>query len=333
MARVSRRSLLTGLGAATVAGSAQAKAPSRGAPWGGLAPEHIAEALRARWDRDAARLDSGFQGGATAVDSDDPLPAASRLAARGFGALGAFKALETVPVEEQAHPAVQSLVLDVAEAVGAALIDCRGHLEAFLEAAAAPGGERDAESQLHGAIAELRLGLRGWDLAPHHVRQVDDALGEVQAETDPGRLRRRVQRLLRRFERVEALAAGWLERRYQTDLLEPRDSGARARFEAGLARYAAAGSRLPSWDGVDERRPGLVALGIVVLGVGVLLGCFVVIMGICAIGCGGGIGGVLILLLGIGIVVLAAWGGARWIKKGRGRPELGPVPEPAAAPG
>lgn len=312
-------------GGAAVAGAAVLPSPALAA----ASVTARVQALRERWAahrqdiRDTLFLDRPAGAGA---------PEAPALASLGdgFGALSILKDLEGVPYREQAHPAMQALVLDAAEALGGALRGCRELLEDYL------GGDTadpEREAHLKAALRGIRLGLGDWKTSAGRVRSLEEGLLEIERETTPGALLRRIRRVVARVRRAEGVAARLAEHP-ETGLFEVQDPAIRAEVLAAAPLWAEGEVDPPPTGPAAASEPGrvrnggLVALGAIVLGLGVVVSVFVVLTGLCTIACGS-VWGILILLAGLGVGALAIWGGGKLIRKGAGAaPAEARGPEP-----
>lgn len=267
-------------------------------------------ALRERWAQHRQEVRDTLFDDRPAGEGDRPSVAAL---ADGLGALSILKLLEQVPYEDQVHPAMQRLLTEAAAAVGGALRASREVLEAFVDD---EHDELDRDAHLRAALRALRLGIRDWNAPGERQRQLELGLEALETDPTPGQLLRRARREVTRLRKVEAIAAAWAERADRSGLAEVHDPAVRARLEAGRARWAAADGEDDPGDGAAPVDGGLMAAGILVLGLGSVVGLVVALAGLCVVACGSAIG-VLPFLLGVGIMALSIWGGLRLMKKAR----------------
>ncbi len=289
------------------------------------------DTLRSRWaSQRQDYLDSVFVDRTGAVDN--PLtPYAHRLG-EGLGALSTYKELETMPVEDQMHPAAQTLIRDAAAGVGGMLIASRELLEHFFERAS---GDPHQETHLRAAMRSVRLSLADWPTTGGRQRALEHSLLEVERESAPGALLKSVKRQISRLRRAESLSKELDARWEETGVLQIADPAVLARLEAGRRHWGvsaddqtgpvvsgvSSSAAPPARPGVDpeQRRKGVqeLVLGIVVLGVGASGGAVLVLAGACALACGGGAGAAVVMLAGIAVLGLAVWLGVTFIVKGR----------------
>lgn len=259
--------------------------------------------------------------------------------AGGLAALSSVKDIEQMPIEDQAHPAVQRAIRSAAMSVGAALSRCAELFEVFLSDESA-----DRETHLRAGLRGVRMSVRDWPTTPGRQNMLEQTLNEVDAEGSPGALLRRARKSLARIRKAERVAAELDARGEGLTAFEVRDRATLAQVEAGRARWAAEPD--DGYDGDDVGLPeeptlggGLssgahVALGIVVLAVGCALGGILVLTGLCLTLCQSP-GGAFVLLGGMAILGLSIWGGISLVRTGRQmrREERGEVGEADAPEG
>lgn len=221
----------------------------------------------------------------------------------GLGALGALKAVGLPSVEEQAHPAFQSLLRDVAEAVGRAVVVGADLLDAFL-----PGAGVPEEAALRGEVERMRAGLPSWRVDDTGREQIDTHLrGLLRPEGEGELLRggRRVRDRARKAQRLgeELRASDWSSGMVAGD---PRVGA--AEVAVARARWAAEG------EDVDPERyrmgPQLsyVAMGLLLLGL-VLVEGLVFLVALCSALCSNnGTALVLVIVIGVAIIGLTVYG-------------------------
>jgi hypothetical protein len=254
---------------------------------------------------------------------DGPLHRTAEALAEGVAALSVMKDMELVAPEDQAHPGMQGLLKKTASSVAAACVACRELLDGYLA-----GDDPDRETHLRAAMRGIRLGLRDWDTTVGRQRQLELGLAELEHDSTPGSLTRHVRKAVARMRRIEELAAGIAERREHTGLLDVHDPRVVARVEAGKSRWAGETDDQPELPREHESGgSGKVVLGILLIGAGIVIGGFVVLLGICALACGSAALGVFVMLAGLGIMVLGIWHGVRLVQEGAGG-DMAVAPEP-----
>ncbi|MEL6342382.1 MAG: hypothetical protein AAFV53_04570 [Myxococcota bacterium] len=222
----------------------------------------------------------------------------------GLGGIAIAKALETLPVEDQVHPSVQALLLDVAGAIGAAVVRSGSLLSGYLAS-----DDPARELGLLESIRSVSDGLDDWRTTPDHRARLRRTLGAVLDDTAPGRLERRIRRQHRQSKRLERLS--------QSIWAQWEDTGVMTRTDPILARRVRAGRRkwaVPqSSRSAPRPRDWLIVLGLLVIGAGLAIGGSIVILGICSLSCGDGAA---LLLVGIGVCGVAIGAGVKLIQTG-----------------
>jgi hypothetical protein len=258
------------------------------------------DALRARWAQGTEDLQ-----GTLMLNRESERGSAGQTEAlrRGFAAIEIFKEIERLPVEAQAQRPMQGLFAEVLTAVGHA---SRAAAELARGYAGAVGPDQDPdERHLHGAVGALRIGLRDAKTTYGRQQMLDATLAEVQADKEPGALRAKLRRDLRRFDRAESLAARIAADFNATSVITSEDPALVARVQAAMD---ASEGPPPSEEGNAGDRAAMV-LGILAMGVVMVLGIFVATVLACVFSCAGGSGaGIPLLLLGICIAWLGHWG-------------------------
>ncbi len=175
-------------------------------------------------------------------------------------------------------------------------------------------GEREDPDEIHlrGALVALRHGVREWSTTHGRQRQLEATLTSLVEDDQPGALRRRVRRELRRLEKAIRLAKDIAEDPERSSVLETANPAVRAAAERGRARHANADGGLvgdlPESEGQRILLQTLRVLGMLTLGVLTMGGVLVAFLGFgCAFECGEA-GGLLIGLLGMAIIGLSVWG-------------------------
>jgi hypothetical protein len=239
--------------------------------------------------------------------------------AAGFGAVSTIKDIQELPPEEQAHPEIQRLIGDSATAVGASNFHTRELLEAFLAS-----DDPNRENHLRAAVRGVRLSLPEWPTREGRKNLMVGPLLELERETRPGALVRRVERLVGRLKKVERVTAE-LEARDEPALLVT-DPEVAARAEAGRQRWAdelgdavADDAAEAAVDELPEERPKpkkrtLKLAGILILSIGCSIGGILVLTGLCVVACGAP-AGIIVMLLGVAIVGVSLWMGLSLLKK------------------
>lgn len=258
-----------------------------------------------------------------------------------LGAFGTLKEVEHIPVEDQPHPAVQAFIQEASAAIGHGAVTCRAWIESFL-------ADEDPEKDLHlqAAILSVHRSLQSWSLAGQRHRGVELTLEDLGRDAGPERLRARLRKEAQRIRRAERLMEQFSQAAPSSSgLLEITDREVQAKVLAGKARWsqeteeteATAGAAaaeelpLPGEERPDRQNdPGKIFLGVLLIGIGLVAGVFVMFLGVCIGACGQtAVGGIVVFLLGIALIVLAVWGGIRLIQQGSGR---GPYPVGEAGP-
>jgi hypothetical protein len=316
-----RRTFLQG--AAVGAALVPALTPGTAAASLGEGSARIHEQLRVfRGREDAIRreyLDSVYDDRPAAADRE-VRPHIHALAG-GLAALSSVKDIEQMPIEDQVHPAVQRAIRAAATSVGAAIARCGDLFEVFLS-----DESPERETHLRAGLRGVRMSVRDWPTTTGRQNMLEQTLGEVEAETNPGALLRRARKSLARIRKAERVAAELDARGEGTAVFEVRDAETLARVDAGRARWAGEPD-----DGYDDggielpEEPTLggglssgmhLALGIVILAVGCAVGGILVLAGLCLTLCQSP-GGVFVLLGGMAILGLSIWGGITLIRRGR----------------
>ncbi|MES2638676.1 MAG: hypothetical protein V4850_04320 [Myxococcota bacterium] len=259
-------------------------------------------------------LDSVYDDRPAAADRD--VKPHIHALADGLAALSTVKDIELMPIEDQVHPGVQHAIRNAAAAVGFATVRCRELLEVFLT-----DDSPERETHLRAGLRGVRMSVRDWPTTRGRRHTLEQTLAEVETETDSGALLRRARRSVARIRKAERLAAE-LEARGEV-AVEIRDREVLRQIEVGRARWetepAEGEVEYPEDQGGGMTRGTAIALGIVILAVGCVIGGILVLVGTCVLLCGSP-GGVFVLLAGMAILGLSIWGGVTLIRKGRSMP-------------
>ena len=311
-----RRTFIGGLAVGTVA----TLMPDRAA-----AADLIAE--RVRWlradmdDRMRRFLSSTFP---ELAPEGTALRAGQEALGAALGAFGTLKEVEHIPVEDQPHPAVQAFIQEASAAIGHGAVTCRAWIESFL-------ADEDPEKDLHlqAAILSVHRSLQSWSLAGQRHRGVELTLEDLGQDAGPERLRARLRKEAQRLRRAERLMEEMSQAAPSSSgLLEITDREVQAKVLAGKTRWSEAGGPdraeelpLPGEAGSDGRGdPGKIFLGVLLIGIGLVAGVFVMFLGVCVVACGSSpVAGIVVFLLGIALIVLAVWRGILLIQQGDGR--------------
>ncbi len=277
--------------------SAGAVLPRAAAAGLGSIPDRVAT-MRQEWaDLEQSYLNTLFY--EQVRPAGPQLSTAARAMGSGLGAMKVFKDVEGLDVEDQAHPAMQALILEVADAVGGAIETSRVLLEGHFSG---HGATDDGEANLTSALQATRYTVRDWRCTVGHQKRLEDAL--LDLETRPaGQLRRQARRDARDVARMERLAMSLAQAGPTTGLLTGTDPRILQRVASG------ARPRIPIASLQPRTILGLLALGLAFYG-----GVVLTIVGICAVSCGGGVGA---LLMGLGIMGLSVWAAVKLIQRDR----------------
>lgn len=255
--------------------------------------------LRCERDAFARRTLARFDAGA---------PPASLDFARGVGALAAVDRLSRVPRRDQVHPAMQALIGELMTDVGVLL---RGLPSLYDEALiVAPGvGAEHLRQLVHGLAHQLaeddpRANTR--HLAEGGFR---DLLDEITAVGVAPTLERERRRLVRAWSLAEQMAGT------ETAALTSASPQLTNEVEAGEEEWGTSPPRDP-WTALQ-------ILGLIGCGLGMIVGGYMVIVGVACLASCGGMGGLVIAMLGAALA-WASISGIRAIRRrrlglGRGR--------------
>lgn len=249
-----------------------------------------------------AFLDSMYEDRPAAADR--PLHDHIHDMGAGFAAMSTVKDLGELPVGDQAHPAVQALLVEALTAIGAATVRSRELIEAFL-AEEDPGRETHLRAGLRG----VRLSLGDWQTSLGRQAQIEGTLARSEGEP-PGALLRQMRRSAARIRKAEKLAMQLAEAGDDTGILNLTDPEVLAAVEAGRERWGA------ECGGASGQKTWMLVLGFVVMGVGCTLGGFIALVGLCVAACGSP-AGIFALIGGLAIIGLSIWGGLTLVKAGK----------------
>lgn len=270
-----------------------------------------AEGLRKRWAHGAEDMRATFL---MDREGDHPLHREADALRQGFSALEVFKEIENLSIEEQVQSPIQHLLTDIAMAVGRAVLASSALTHAYVEG---EGADQDPdEHHLHGAIGALRIGVRSAKTTYGRQQLLENTLNTFTMDKQPGALRGRLRRMLRRNAKAEALAARIAEDPSSTSVLQITDPVMRDRVQAAQAESE---PPLPApFNGVSYADRSTLILGMLGLGIVMAFGIFLALIGICTVACGESVG-VIVLLIGIALIGLTSWG-VSTIKKHLHRP-------------
>lgn len=158
-----------------------------------------------------------------------------RSLARGLGAFAVVRELGELEPEDQAHPEVQHALRDALQAIGDMGATGVDIVERYPFGDAA---ETEGEEELKVAVRAMRLGVKDWKATVGHQRMVDASLHDLVRDPEPGRLRFRVRRGLRRARRTLELGTAVAEDPSRTGLMAPGDARLREAAERGAERWA-----------------------------------------------------------------------------------------------
>jgi hypothetical protein len=294
-----RRELIAGASLTGLATLSDAHASALSA--GGAMAARAAQ-LRARWEQGAEDLSATLL--VDRPDCGDPtLRTDADTLRRGFAALEVFKEIELLSIEEQAHRPIQRLLGEVFVAVGAAVVTAASWARSWSDGAGLDADPDDGH--LHGALGALRLGVRDAKTTYGRQQQLETSLAELAGDRRPGALRQRVRRLLHRTGKAHALAERIAEDPTATGVLQLDDPALHARV---VAAQEATGEPVEDFARTYRKQKTLLVLGMLGLGAVIVAGGFFALVGLCVVGCGGGVGGVVLLLISLGVMGLAIWG-------------------------
>ena len=279
-----------------------------------FAQEQRRHSRRARQET-LGRMD-GESSTSKALLADPRVPAI----ARGLAAFGSVRAIQDLSLRDQAHPAVQSLIEDVAAEVGGAVSASHELMVEYLESDAP-----DREELLRGGLGQIRASIPSWQAPDNRRHQLVSAILRLE-RTRPGHLEKRVRRLSDRLGRLKARAERMAQDPLQgaSPMEDPQaiqeiSEGRQLWVEAGALELSQAKPSAPERMGAggggansQQRKDyvGLKLLGFILLVVGTILGVGFFLAGLCMVACGAP-EGILIMLLGIGIGALCFWGYSR----------------------
>lgn len=288
---------------------------------GGLVPG-VAEAgeslhkeslrLRTQWDLQKAHfLETLLADRRGAVDSA-LAPIANHMG-DGLAALAVVKELESLPVEDQVHPSIQTLLEDVAVAMGACVMATISITESFLE-------NEDPQKELHlrAALRTIRASLRSWQTSLGRQQALDAVLERLDENRRPGSLLAVLRDELKRAKQAMGLAERMAS--HESGLLDSPDPKLRSTVERAQEKWgkeAYLGG--PRRSGGSGRMSVTRVLGVLAVSILVPVGLVITVGGVCALACGGR-GAIFIFLLGLALLGLGIWGGIAW---------LGPTSPPA----
>lgn len=261
---------------------------------------NLAEGLRTRWAHGAEDMGATFL---MDREGDHPLHHEANALRQGFSALEIFKEIENLSIEEQVQSPIQNLLTEIAMAVGQAILASTALTRAYVEG---EGADQDPdEHHLLGAIGALRIGVRSAKTTYGRQQMLENTLNTFTVDKQPGALRSRLRRILRRNEKAEALASRIAEDPSATGVLQSTDPDVCARIKAAQAESE---PPLPvPFHGVSQTERSLIILGMLALGIMIPFGVLLVLVGGCLVACEGP-GGVILLLIGIALTSLTSWG-------------------------
>ena len=244
----------------------------------------------------------------------------------GFTAFSTIKELEALSLEEQAHPSIQRLIGESAEAVGGSIHSCLALLEGFL-ASDAP----DREDQLRASLGRLRLSMDLWPLPTGRRNLMLSSLQRLERERRPGALLRRAEHLVAKMRKLDRLSLE-LDARGEVGGLPIQDPAALAQIEAGQRRWASEAAHLGGVDRPEAGRAGFGPLpephgatsrktkkivGILIISIGCVVGALFLMVGLCVLACGSA-WGIPLMLLGAAIIAGSIVAGVMLLKQAKG---------------
>lgn len=301
----SRRALVLGAAAAMGAAPTPATASER--------VHRSIAALRGRWEGARADFVSRAMGKRSVLEEERP-----RVESLGDGmaALGALKGVGLPTVAEQAHPAFQAFLLDVAAAVGRAVVCGAEALDRFL-----PGADLAAEGALRRELERLREELPTWDAEASGREQVDAHVRSLLREGGSGALLRGAGRVRERARKAERLGKELVDRDWASGAVAGDPALSPEEVVAARARWATEGEAIetPSYGGGAQAT--YVAIGVLLLGL-IFVEGLLFLVALCGASCSGnGTAVVLVIVLGLLILGLtvygAIWAFSKAVEEGR----------------
>jgi hypothetical protein len=307
---MNRRNFLVSAGAGALAGLAPSAAQAKPIAAG----EGDDRALRSRVDRLRRHWEAVQR--RTLQRQKLEAPDEVQLAwARSTAAMATIERVAQVPIQDQVHTAVQTLIADLVDAVGQGVYAMHGLLEAALEsqASSADFDRALAETEV-GIEEEVELSDGSRTLNRNTARELRARIAEEGFAAFGQREVRRLRRLIDLAERIASVEG-------QTGVLAPSSPQTLIDVDLGIARWATLASAAPGPASAGH------ILGLIACGLGVALGGYLLIGSIfCAFACEAP-GLLLVALLGAALIVLCVWGIVHLVRRRRSLREPG---EPAA---
>jgi hypothetical protein len=233
-------------------------------------------------------------------EMDEETRAAARDMREGLAALELFKEFERVPVEAQVQPEVQGFFQGVLVSIGRATETASRWVSAWTDG---PGLERDPDAtHLRAALRVMRMSIAGGPLELGEQGRAERAYADLADGPEGPHLRARLRRALRRHDRARDLAHRMATHHGPSGILEPTDPAIRARILAAAPDPSL--EQEMSEAEVQLRRRTLF-MASVMLGLGIVVGLFVLILGGCGLACAGESSFVALLLIGVAIIGLS----------------------------
>jgi len=222
--------------------------------------------------------------------------------AQGASAMAIVEALSKVPVEDQVHPAMQTLADDVLEDIATSSTAMQAAFEEFAE----EHEEFDSET-LEVLLDRTEADFGALDVGDDSQRMNLNGLRELRKRARKEGLRPQARRVAKKIAKAHMLAKRIAVAEAETGVLSHASPELQQRVALGSARWRMLDAAATRPRPLTATR----ALGVVLCGLGVLFGGFVFFVGIaCAISCGAGalvfalLGAVLIGACSAGILVL-----------------------------
>ncbi len=213
---------------------------------------------------------------------------------RSAGAMAVVDALATVPIEDQAHPAMQTYMAEVFATIGEGIEEAFGMFTELAEGDHAADPERVAS-----ALAEVQAAFGSARVSDASRRLVGNGLDALGVRLRQDGLGGEARRAVRRLSRLRRIARRVVDDPRGTSVLAPADPSFHLRIAAGTARWGFVAGRTFNY---------LEVLGLIGCGLGILAGTYVFVVSVaCALACDAP-GLLLISLVGGLVVVLCIYG-------------------------
>ncbi len=226
---------------------------------------------------------------------------------RGTSAMAIIESLSHVPIEDQVHPSVQRLTRQLLDDIALSSHAMRSAMEVVADQPEEPPAEG-----LQTSLDSLQAQLAALDVGEDSKRMNRNGVMELRARIEREGLRSESRRAAKKLAKTQRLATRIHEAERGTGVMTSADPKLRRQVRIGQAR----------WRRIEgHHQPGgfsaAQTLGLLLCGLGMAFGGFVVIVGIaCSISCGSS--GLLFVLYGALIFTPFAVG-YRAIVESRGR--------------